>query len=151
MPCLLPEKEYAERSHELDVSVDTWDEQLDRVEARLELEDRVEVSLELEESTPVRQYLGPGRLLLLPHGDGTWPAAGIYSLGDCTFLWHPAILSKLLLARTLVCPQVRLNIGHQGRSLGIKCKKDKNNNLVVTKIIDDGPAYLEGSLQVKNV
>ena len=45
MPCLLPEKEYAERSHELDVSFDTWDEQLDRVEVRLEL----------EESTPVRQ------------------------------------------------------------------------------------------------
>ena len=55
MPCPLPEKEYAERSHELDVSFDTWDEQLDRVEARLELEDRVEVRLELEESTPVRQ------------------------------------------------------------------------------------------------
>ena len=52
------------------------------------------------------------------------------------------------MARTLVCPQVRLNIGHQGGSLGIKCKKDKNNDLVVTKIIDDGPAYLEGSLQV---
>ena len=97
------------------------------------------------------EYLGPGRLLLLPQdgrGDGTWPAAGICSLGDCTFLWLPAILSKLLLARTLVCPQVRLNIGHQGGSLGIKCKKDKNNDLVVTKIIDDGPAYLEGYVKL---
>ena len=49
----------------------------------------------------------------------------------------------------LICfPKVRLNIGHQGGALGLSLVKDKNGDIVISGIKDDGPAYLEGSLQV---
>ena len=48
----------------------------------------------------------------------------------------------------LPCIQVRLNIGHQCGQLGLKLQKEQNGDIIIKEVINDGPAYLEGSLQV---